>query len=57
MKHLRKALALLLCLCMCLSLLPAAFAEEPGGEDDFLVWEDGPADEPADPDPAEEPDP
>ena len=41
MKHLRKALALLLCLAVCLTLMPAAFAEEPTG--DYLVWEDEPA--------------
>ena len=40
MKHLRKALALLLCLAVCLTLMPAAFAEEPTG--DYLVWEDEP---------------
>ena len=41
MKHLHKALALLLCLAVCLTLMPAAFAEEPTG--DYLVWEDEPA--------------
>ena len=40
MKRLRKALALLLCLAVCLTLMPAAFAEEPAG--DYLTWEDAP---------------
>ena len=53
MRQVRKAIALLLCLALCLTLMPAAFAEEPG-EDDFLVWEDEPAGEP---DPVDEPEP
>ena len=54
MRQVRKAIALLLCLALCLTLMPAAFAEEPG-EDDFLVWEDEPAGEPEpDPGPEEE---
>ena len=40
MKRLRKALALLLCLAVCLTLMPAAFAEEP--TEDYLTWEDAP---------------
>ncbi|MBR7039814.1 MAG: immunoglobulin domain-containing protein, partial [Oscillospiraceae bacterium] len=40
MSKLRKTLALLLCLAVCLTLMPAAFAEEPAG--DYLVWEDAP---------------
>ena len=51
MRRVRKAIALLLCLALCLTLMPAAFAEEPG-EEDFLIWEDEPAEEPA---PADEP--
>ena len=41
MNKLHKALALLLCLAVCLTLMPAAFAEEPTG--DYLVWEETPA--------------
>ena len=41
MNKLRKGLALLLCLAVCLTLMPAAFAEEPTG--DCLVWEGAPA--------------
>ena len=41
MNKMRKGLALLLCLAVWLTLMPAAFAEEPTG--DYLVWEDAPA--------------